>query len=163
MINLYKLFPFAIIEERLNGMDWVMEKVTFVPLSYRLADVQDFINCKTDELCIGLQTSDHDFHRELFLEEINLRLYVVGDTVLFEPAIDPSFVSVQNAEGVIEVAFPITERSLGSDAFRIVRHYTKPVDFVGLSRLRFTTSDKTEHIYDFTRTGSSSNLAWVEI
>lgn len=140
-----------------------MEKVTFVPLSYRFADVQDFINCKTDELCIRLQTSDRVFHRELCLEEISLRLDVAGGTVFYEPVIGPSFVSGQNADGVIKIAFPITERSLGSDAFRIVRHYTKPIDLVGSSRLHFTTSDKTEHTYDFTCMASSSNLDWVEI
>lgn len=140
-----------------------MEKVALVPLNYRLDDVQKLINHETDELCVRLQTSDHDIHEELRLEKISLMLNVAGDNFLYEPVVDPCFISGQDADGVIEIAFSITERSLGGDAFRIVRHYKEPVDLVGASRLCFTVSDKTEHTYDFTRLVPFGSLAWAEV
>lgn len=144
-----------------------MSDCIFIPQNYDVQAVDRFLRGEDDEICIELKAVDWETQEGSSITNATLQFDLIKSQNPHSLDVRADVISYPDSSGSVIVSFVITEKNVGLQDYRAIRHRGNARELLGASCLTFTVSRENESrqwTFEFSSiSGVLGKFAWHEI
>lgn len=144
-----------------------MSDCIYVPQNYDAQAVDSFLRGEVDEICIELKAVDWETQESFSVTDATLQLDLIKSQSPHSRDVPADVISYPDSSGSVIISFAITEKNVGLQDYRAIRHCGNARELLGASCLTFTVSRENESrqwTFEFSPiSGVLGKFAWHEI
>ena len=144
-----------------------MSDCIFIPQNYDVQAVNRFLRGEDDEICIELKAVDWETQEGSLITDATLQLDLIKSQNPHSLDVRADVVSYPDSSGSVIISFVVTEKNVGLQDYRAIRHCGSARDLLGASRLFFAVSSESESrewAFEFSPiSGALGKCVWHEV